>query len=145
MGTGSITVNSGATLDVNTTLIHNSKTNNGSIVNKPTPTFSFSNDSKSATYGDTGISADTLTENTNGAITYSSANTSIATVNSSSGAAASVAAGNTTITASAADTNEYAAAGGAIGAGIGAFFIISIWIGGAVLLGIPTYLTRVKN
>ena len=30
-------------------------------------------------------------------------------------------------------------------AGIGAFFIISIWIGGAVLLGIPTYLTRVKN
>ena len=43
------------------------------------------------------------------------------------------------------ETNEYAAAGGAIGAGIGAFFIISIWIGGAVLLGIPTYLTRVKN
>lgn len=43
------------------------------------------------------------------------------------------------------ETNEYAAAGGAIGAGIGAFFIISIWIGGAVLLGIPTYLTRVKK
>ena len=49
VGTGSITVNSGATLDVNTTLIHNTKTNNGSIVNKPTPTFTFSNNSKSAT------------------------------------------------------------------------------------------------
>ena len=106
VGTGSITVNSGATLDVNTTLIHNTKTNNGSIVNKPTPTFTFSNDSKSATYGDTGISADTLTENTNGTITYSSSNTSIATVNSSSGASASVAAGSTTITASGAETNE---------------------------------------
>ena len=110
VGTGSITVNSGATLDVNTTLIHNTKTNNGSIVNKPTPTFTFSNDSKSATYGDTGISADTLTENTNGTITYSSSNTSIATVNSSSGASASVAAGSTTITASGAETNEYNAA-----------------------------------
>ena len=109
VGTGSITVNSGATLDVNTTLIHNTKTNNGSIVGKPT-NITFSNDSKSATYGDTGISADTLTENTNGTITYSSSNTSIATVNSSSGASASVAAGSTTITASGAETNEYNAA-----------------------------------
>jgi hypothetical protein len=43
------------------------------------------------------------------------------------------------------ETNEFAAAGGAIGASIGAFLIISIWIGGAVLLGIPTYFTRVKK
>ena len=97
-------------MDVNTTLIHNTKTNNGSNVNKPTPTFVFSNDSKTATYGDTGISADTLTENTNGTITYSSSNTGIATINSSSGASASVAAGSTTITASATETNEYTSA-----------------------------------
>jgi fibronectin-binding autotransporter adhesin len=36
-GTGSVTINASKTLDVDSNLIHNTKVNNGSIINKPNP------------------------------------------------------------------------------------------------------------
>lgn len=42
-------------------------------------------------------------------------------------------------------TTEAEQAGAAIGAGLGAIFIIFIWIAGAVILGIMAFLTRAKR
>lgn len=41
-------------------------------------------------------------------------------------------------------TTEAEQAGAAIGTGLGAMFIIFIWIAGAVILGIMAFLTRAK-
>lgn len=42
-------------------------------------------------------------------------------------------------------TTEAEQAGAAIGTGLGAMFIIFIWIAGAVILGIMAFLTRAKR
>jgi uncharacterized membrane protein SpoIIM required for sporulation len=41
--------------------------------------------------------------------------------------------------------SDAAQAGAAIGTGIGAMFIIFIWVAGSIILGILTLLTRPKN
>ena len=106
IGTGSLTNN--ATLDVDGNLIHNTKTNNGSIINKPTPSTSFSSASLAVIYGDS--VSNSFTTDSNGAKTFSSSNTSSATINSSNGSVTLVRVGNTTMSVSLAETNEYASA-----------------------------------
>ena len=106
IGTGSLTNN--ATLDVDGNLIHNTKTNNGSIINKPSPSTSFSSASLSVIYGDS--VSNSFTTDSNGAKTFSSSNTSSATINSSNGAVTLVRVGNATMSVSLAETNEYASA-----------------------------------
>ena len=93
IGTGSLTNN--ATLDVDGNLIHNTKTNNGSIINKPTPSTSFSSASLAVIYGDS--VSNSFTTDSNGAKTFSSSNTSSATINSSNGSVTLVRVGNTTM------------------------------------------------
>ena len=106
IGTGSLTNN--ATFDVVSNLIHNTKSNSGSIINKPVPSSSFSSSSLSVTYGDT--VSNTFTTDTNGTKTFSSSNTNSATINSSSGAVTLSRVGNATMSVSLAETNEYASA-----------------------------------
>ena len=50
IGTGSLTNN--AILDVDGNLIHNTKTNNGTIINKPAPLTNFASSAITAIYGD---------------------------------------------------------------------------------------------
>ena len=78
IGTGSLTNN--AILDVDGNLIHNTKTNNGTIINKPAPSTSFASSSVTAIYGDSITNA--FTTDSNGTKTFSSSNTSSATINS---------------------------------------------------------------
>ncbi|MDC0544207.1 YDG domain-containing protein, partial [Alphaproteobacteria bacterium] len=106
IGTGSLTNN--AILDVDGNLIHNTKNNNGSIINKPVPVTNFSSSSLAVIYGDT--VTNNFTTDTNGSKTFSSSNTSSATINSSNGTVALVKVGNTTMSVALAETNEYASA-----------------------------------
>jgi len=103
-GTGSLINNS--TIDVDNKLIHNAKTTAGTIINKPSPTLSFTSANLSASDGDN--VSNTLTHSGNGTIAYSSSSNSIATVDPSSGAVTLVGNGTVTITASATSSNEYA-------------------------------------
>ena len=106
IGTGSLTNN--AILDVDGNLIHNTKTNNGTIINKPAPSTSFSSSSITAIYGDS--ITNTFTTDSNGTKTFASSNTSSATINSSNGSVSIVAVGNTTMSVNLAETNEYTSA-----------------------------------
>ena len=106
IGTGSLTNN--AILDVDGNLIHNTKINNGTIINKPAPSTSFSSSSITAIYGDSITNA--FTTDSNGTKTFASSNTSSATINSSNGSVSIVAVGNTTMTVNLAETNEYTSA-----------------------------------
>lgn len=69
----------------------------------------FSSATATATVGETFTNAPTLSKDTDGAITYTSSNTSVATVNQTSGIVTIVAAGTTTITATSAETSKYKA------------------------------------
>ena len=106
IGTGSLTNN--AILDVDGNLIHNTKTNNGSIINKPSPSTSFSSASLAVIYGDS--VSNSFTTDSNGAKTFSSSNTSSATIHSSNGTVTLVRVGNTTMSVSIAETDEYLSA-----------------------------------
>jgi len=103
-GTGDITINSGKTLNVDSNLIHNTKTNNGTISNKPTTSLTYASGTSSVVYGGTINNA--LTNNDNVSVTYSSSDTNVATVNSSTGAVTFKTIGSTTITATH-TSNEY--------------------------------------
>ena len=106
IGTGSLTNN--AILDVDGNLIHNTKTNNGTIINKPAPSTNFASSSITAIYGDS--ITNTFTTDSNGTKTFASSNTSSATINSSNGSVSIVAVGNTTMSVNLAETNEYTSA-----------------------------------
>ncbi len=106
IGTGSLTNN--AILDVDGNLIHNTKTNNGTIINKPAPSTNFASSSITAIYGDS--ITNTFTTDSNGTKTFSSSNTSSATINSSNGSVSIVAVGNTTMSVNIAESNEYTSA-----------------------------------
>ena len=106
IGTGSLTNN--AILDVDGNLIHNTKINNGTIINKPAPSTSFASSSITAIYGDSITNA--FTTDSNGTKTFASSNTSSATINSSNGSVSIVAVGNTTMSVNLAETNEYTSA-----------------------------------
>jgi len=69
------------------------------------PTVSFATTSKTMTVGET--YTQTATTNSDGDITYSSSNTSVATVDATTGLVTAVAAGTATITASVAATSSY--------------------------------------
>lgn len=73
-----------------------------------TPTFAWSASTATATVGET-FTAPTLSNSSNGAVTYSSSDTNVATIDGS-GNVTIVAAGTTTITASVAATSNYNAA-----------------------------------
>ena len=106
IGTGSLINN--AILDVDGNLIHNTKTNNGTIINKPAPSTNFASSSITAIYGDS--ITNTFTTDSNGTKTFSSSNTSSATINSSNGSVSIVAVGNTTMSVNIAESNEYTSA-----------------------------------
>ena len=106
IGTGSLTNN--AILDVDGNLIHNTKINNGTIINKPAPSTNFASSSITAIYGDS--ITNTFTTDSNGTKTFASSNTSSATINSSNGSVSIVAVGNTTMSVNLAETNEYTSA-----------------------------------
>lgn len=76
-------------------------------VTKASAVFSFESTSVSKTYGDASF-VNPLTTNTTGTITYSSSNTSVATINSSTGRVTIQGAGSCTITATAASNTNYA-------------------------------------
>ena len=75
---------------------------------KATPTLQFASASLSKKTGDAAFT-NTLTKTTDGAVTFKSSNTSVATVNSTSGMVAVKGAGTTTITATAAEGTNYKA------------------------------------
>ena len=79
------------------------------IVSTSTPEISFANSTMTKTYGDEGFT-NTATTNSDGAVTYSSNNTTVATVNATTGAVTIRGAGNATITANVAATSSYAGA-----------------------------------
>ena len=77
-------------------------------IGKASPTLSFASSSVSKNTTDSAFT-NTLTKKTDGTVTFSSSNTSVATVNSSSGLVTIKGAGNTTITANAASGTNYIA------------------------------------
>jgi len=77
-------------------------------IGKASPTLSFASSSVSKNTTDSAFT-NTLTKKTDGTVTFSSSNTSVATVNSSSGLVTIKGAGNTTITANAAAGTNYIA------------------------------------
>ena len=96
------------TASVAATSTYNAKSVTCSVtVNRATQTVSFTNSSASTTVGHT--VTNTASTTGNGSITYSSSNTSVATV-SSTGVVTGVAAGTATITATAAQTTTYSQA-----------------------------------
>ena len=98
-GAGSVTINASKTLDVDSNLIHNTKVNNGSIINKPDPTVAYGSAAVSEPFGDS--VSNTLTNSGNGTVTYASSDTDVATVDGS-GNVTIVGVGSATITATAA-------------------------------------------
>lgn len=79
--------------------------NTGSSSTPVNPTTTFATSSKSLEVGDT--YTQTVTTNSDGAVSYSSSDTSVATVNSSTGKVTAVGAGTTIITATTAATSSY--------------------------------------
>ena len=77
---------------------------------KPAQTLSFAEDSVTKTYGDDAFVMEAVHTTGNGAVTYASSDSDIATVNSSTGEVTILKAGTVTITATAAETSEYAEA-----------------------------------
>ena len=107
-GTGSITNNSGATLDYNNRALSNSVTNNGTEINKPassSPTLTFASSTINSTTGST--LTNTLTKNSSGTASYESSNTSVATINSTTGAVTIVGAGTAVITVTVSAFGDY--------------------------------------
>ena len=76
-------------------------------VQKEKPVLTFSETTATATLGESFTAPTLTTEPTGLAITYSSSNTDVATVDETTGAVTIVAAGKTTITATSAETEEY--------------------------------------
>lgn len=83
-------------------------TKNVLIVDKPTQTISFEDEVVNKQYGDASFTKSITRSVGDGTITYSSTNTSVATVNQTTGAITIVGAGQTTIVATAAATVNYA-------------------------------------
>lgn len=103
-GTATITANAAAT--ANYTAASNTYT---LTVSKVTPTVSFANTAVTKTYGDAKFT-NAATTISDGAITYSSNNTGVATINVNTGEVTIISAGTATITANAAATANYTAA-----------------------------------
>ena len=109
--TGEVTIKGVGTTTIRATAAATSSYNSAyaeyTLTVKPaTQTVSFASGNQTKTYGDAKFTNKATTTG-NGAITYSSSNTSIATVNSSTGEVTIKGAGSATITATAAATTNY--------------------------------------
>lgn len=102
-GTATITANVAATSSYNAGSAQYTVT-----VTRKTPTLTFATSTKSMTVGDT--YTQTATYSGDGTVSYTSSNTSVATVNSSTGLVTAKAAGTTTITATSTQTTTYSSA-----------------------------------
>ncbi len=102
-GSATITANVAATTSYNAGSAQYTVT-----VSRKTPTLTFATSSKAMTVGDT--YTQTATYNGDGTVSYTSSNTSVATVNSSTGLVTAKAAGTTTITATSTQTTTYSSA-----------------------------------
>jgi len=111
-------------------------------IGKASPTLSFASSSVSKTTTDSAFT-NTLTKKTDGTVTFSSSNTSVATVNSSSGQVTIKGVGTTTITANAAEGANYKAGSASYVLKVNAQYTVTYNANGGT--GTPSSQTKQEN